>query len=697
MKQMLRRYLSIVALFSAACFSGRLESRVFKIAPQADLLNFYTGIFEDINLPDMGNWYASATAKFEFLRSFKSDRITSKLFGNALQSFTTSSTTSSATNSLCGSSCSSSDCNNKALLIQGSRVASRNAYALLADYFGLPTDFSSYLTFCPLIEQFIAEINFWFSLDPMLCGAWAAIRLPFASVRTRLNARETIVAAGTNGYDAGYFTPGVITRANLLNSFAEYASGKTPTLGTGITWDPLNYGRFNVGSGTSANNTCCDNSDEITGTCARANKLADVQFWFGWNFWQDPDNNYHAGLGLMFVAPTGTRFNSTYLFAPQVGNGHHFEFGALWTSHYMLWRSCDWDRSFNFHFEAQVSHLFKSCEQHTFGLCNSNCTINDMSEYMLAMQLGANTTLPETFGSATAAATPFTTVNVTPTSPTQAAAIFNGHYSPLANLTTKNLDVSVKAQGYALLAFVYNSCNFSGEFGYQFYGRSGDSFDNATTGYFDSSSLPAWALKGDSFVYGFPISTVATGTVTTTTSQALSGTQSNACITNGLNFKGITDPTNTTLVETARRNPNIDNPQYAFVFDGTNYQVILSQPGTAVANTGVAPLPGQTRTSIQPVYLANSNVNIECNNQQRTHTLFGSLNYHWDYSDCWNPSLGIGGRVDFSGKNNCDSLATCSTSTSSCGAFNGCSDNNNGRRAGITQWGIWVKGAIAFN
>ncbi len=62
--------------------------------------------------------------------------------------------------------------------IQGSRVADRDEAAWLADYFYLPTDFSSTITVHPTIQNFLIDFFGYVGLDQWVTGLYAWIQAP---------------------------------------------------------------------------------------------------------------------------------------------------------------------------------------------------------------------------------------------------------------------------------------------------------------------------------------------------------------------------------------------------------------------------------------------------------------------------------------------------------------------------------------
>ena len=54
-------------------------------------------------------------------------------------------------------------------------------------------------------------------------------------------------------------------------------------------------------------------------------------------------------------------------------------------------------------------------------------------------------------------------------------SVFNNEYLPVANITTLNVDVDITIQADLVFMFTYTSNNISYNFGYNYWGRSGES------------------------------------------------------------------------------------------------------------------------------------------------------------------------------------------------------------------------------
>ena len=79
---------------------------------------------------------------------------------------------------------------------------------------------------------------------------------------------------------------------------------------------------------------------------------------------------------------------------------------------------------------------------------------------------------------------------------------------------------------------------------------------------------------------------------------------------------------------------------------------------------------------LQPTLLSVNDLNI-CSGEAHsvlTHKVFAHLCYTWMDECGWNPQFGIGGEAEFDGNH----------------GRSGC------ERAGLNQWGVWIKGCVSF-
>ena len=407
--------------------------------------------------------------------------------------------------------------------------------------------------------------------------------------------------------------------------------------------------------------------------------FADLRAELGWNFLQDED--YHLGIGIHVAAPTGNRRRAEFVMDPTVGNGNHWELGGTLHGHYVFWRSDDEEKHFGFYLDAVVTHLFKAKEQRTFDLKNK-----DNSRYMLASKF-TRTVTNNLAGR--------TTAGIATAGSTLATSQFNNQYAPVANLTTSDVKVDIGVQADITAMFNFTSRGFSWDIGYNFWGRSCEDFECPNEcdpcnpdSIFNTANANTWALKGDAHMFGFAGS--ADGSLAIDDAQALSASQSNATMHSGTNA-GTVDAT---LTDVEKQNGGVDNSQFAIAGNAAANDARLIH--TPIAQGGFNINANQIKTSIQPVFLKSTDVELQ-ETKGISHTVFTHLSYTWD-RDNWIPSLGIGGSAEF-GKNEscCDTTSSsCSTSSSTC--VTSCSTScDNCIDCSLSQWSVWIKGVLSFN
>ncbi len=521
------------------------------------------------------------------------------------------------------------------LKIQGSRVADRDETALLADYFYLPTDFSSVISVRPNIQSFLIDFFGYIGFDNWVTGMYAWVQAPLTWTKWNLNFCEQIQAPGELDYLAGYFSPDVIQRQNLLPDFSSYIRGDAPQTVTQeditITFDGL---------------TCA----QICGTHTKT-ALSEIRFALGWNFLLCRD--YHLGVNLQVSAPTGNKVDAQFLFAPQNGNDHHWEFGFGVDAHTLLWQSDCENAHFGFYLDANLTHMFKNTQKRCFDLCGK-----PLSRYMLAERMDAPNDAQELQSATDNALFP--------------ATKFNNEFAPVANVTMRNVDVSIGIQADIVFMFNYTNKHWSWDIGYNLWARSRERIKR--NDHCDQFTPNTWALKGDAQVFGFD-------TTVASQARALSATMNQATIHGGENIgtAGVTPGSPTESVDI--KNLGVDNSTPA-AFNGDN---LSTQP---------APTPfSAINTSIPPLFIAESDINY-AGIKSLSNKLFTHFGYAWS-THCFNPYLGIGFEVEFTEP----SQIICDDACNPCNTCNDDSSTLNGNtvRCGLSQWGVWIKGGLAFN
>ncbi len=596
------------------------------------------GSVDHVMLYDMENWYGTLSVTPEYTRSFNRKGIAECLFGDKL-------------------------CDKRLLRIQGSRVTDRDPNALLADYFYLPTDFSSEVEIRPLIQNFLVDFNYYLGLDEWVEGMYLWIQAPVTWTKWGLNYKEHVFEEGTNDHVAGYFTANTLTRDNLLNNFSEFAIGKAP--GNGM-----------VTTTTGKKGVLTDFNTAFQGLdCARIcsksqtkTAVSEVRFALGHNCWLEED--YHLGLNFQVSIPTGNNTKSTFLFTPQNGNDRHWEVGGGLSASYVFWRSEDEEQQCGFYFDANITHMFKHCQKRCFDLCDQ-----PLSRYMLAEKMTSDIS-DNLVGSPDELAASSGTV----TTPNYQ---FDEEYAPVANITALHVDVSIAVNADIVAMFNYLSGNWSFDFGYNFWGRSCEKIKlKCDCTPFESNT---WALKGDAHVYGFMDDDDAPYVINDPI--ALSATMSKATICGGKNFGRFGVATGSSAESDATKNPRIDNPEFAYA--GPSEKALDDNPD-AVNNEN-------TRTSIQPILITEDDINF-ARTKGISHKIFSHLSYTWSDRDDWLPYLGIGLEAEFGSngdncKDSCDSgecSQKCKEECSTTRTTGNCS------KCSLSQWGLWLKGGISF-
>ncbi len=635
MKSFLKNFLSITALLSMVAVEATnnvtptlvYRSQGFHADRQRDV-----GMVGHINLYDMESWYGTLDLGIGYMRSFRNNKIARCLFGNDI---------------IC-----EDDCNNT-IKVQGSEVGTRDARAWLADYLYLNCEFDGSFSIDPVIQNVVVDLDFYLGLDEWVNGMYFRIYGPinWTKWQTKFCSTDTGL---TDSCSTGYFTP--TGNEVLLDSLCDYFSGKAPATEAGVKFQGLKWAKM----------PNCDQTK--TG-------FADLRAELGWNFLQDED--YSLGIGLHVAAPTGNRRCADFVMNPVVGNGNHWELGGTIHGHYVFWRSEDEEKHFGLYVDSVITHLFKAKEQRTFDLkCNSASGGGHNSRYMLASKFTKTITngtdgLDGVVANGTAGVT---------TAPT---AQFDSEFAPVANLTTTDVKIDIGVQADIVAMFNFTSRGFSWDIGYNFWGRSCENIDCPDNcdpcnpdSIFISANKDTWALKGDARMFGFAGAADASVPILADATVPLSATQSGADIHKGTNA-GFSS---TGFTDVKKQNAGVDNSQFAVT--GDDPVLVIHTP---LAQMGVNVANNQIKTSIPPIFIKSTDVNLQ-ETRGLSHKVFTHLSYTWD-RDNWIPYLGIGGSAEFGKNESCDNCEdVCDTSC--CDDCVDCS---------LSQWAIWIKGGLSFN
>ena len=592
----------IAALILLSCLTAKYIGAQDRVAPYiairsqgVNAARHLAGWTNHIHTFNMDVPYGSLSVTGEYTRTFRPNRITRCLFGD----------------NVIGT-------DDPQIKISGSNVPNRGQKDWLADYFYLPTDFKSTVQFKPRIDNFIVDFNFYVGLDQWFSGLYLTIFAPIAHTRWHLNIKEQVNNPGVNAHDPGYFTPAELPRGRLLNNFEEFANGQSidPIVQT------VDDTKFTIATQPLQ-------QAKISSKRLKRTRLADLRLLIGWNFCQDDD--YHAGFNIQTTGPTGNRPKGRFLFEPIVGNGHHWELGIGLNGHYRVWQNQDEQAYISLYGDVNVTHLFRTRQKRTFDLKTST-----FSRYVLAQKLGTNRRDPRLDGDS------------------DADVEFQREFTPVANLTTISVDVSVGIQADMVAMATFNWHGFSWDLGYNFWVRSCENIKIRGDNQLQDNTT--WALKGDASVFGFDMNSNPVH---------LAATQSKATIKTGTNATNA-DPTD--VSKAPNTNIGVDNAVQAVATTG---QVFVAPGG----------LPGiPIRTSNPVVFIKESDVNIDdAETKGLSSKIFTHFSYTWEDKEDWVPYLGFGAEVEF------DHNRRDSSSKDEC------------LRCAISQWGVWAKGGIDFD
>lgn len=530
------------------------------------------GVSQDVNKPNMTFPYGLLSATFEYGKIFNGNALTRTLFAGALQ------------------------CDK--LVISGSAVPNRGAKDWFADYFYLPPDFQSTVSFAPSISHFLVDFSWYLGLDQWHEGLYFALYAPFVHTKSKMGICENVLAKSSANFAAGYFGPQPVSVGALESGFASYANGdpiadiQQTLAGTSIpaisvALQSLNYAR-------------------ISSESKKKTRLADLRAIFGWNIINE-DNGSRVGMYAAVAAPTGIRPKGKYLLEPMVGNGHLWELGFGVNGAYALYDNPERDYKLTFQGDFTLSHLFGTRQKRTFDLKGK-----PFSRYMLALKFKDTVANNLEAGGATP------------------SAQFDNEMAPVANLSTIRVRASAAAQADIVAMLTFTMPHWSFDCGYNFWIRAAERLhlDEVST---TEAAMQHWGLKGDARVFGF-IPNGGGATLLANTAIALSATEHDATINTGLNG------TNTL-------NANVDAAALATA--DTNNVRLQNQTGSA--NT----VTNQINTSPIPHFFTPADFEIcSVSTLGLSSSIFGNIQYHWHQDGEWQPSLGFGFNVEFAHTSN---------------------------------------------
>ncbi len=535
------------------------------------------------------------------------------------------------------------------LTFSGSTRPDRQPTDILADYFGLPTDFLGTLAIKPRIENYIIDLNLYFGLDELSNGLYLRIHAPLTHTKWTLGLDSCIACApkfrGCPTFPPCYMysstvqtvpCPNVNPMLNPLYQSDQNCATDSlrVALSGNFTFGDMTeawrYGRFSF--------------------CARDKTgLADIDAIFGYNFWHNDFS--HFGFFALTVVPTGNRPKAKYIFEPLVGNGKHWEFGGGLTTHLSTANPCF---NIGFYIEGNVTWVFNTHQIRSFDFTNNG----PLSRYMLLKEYD-----------------PDCSINGTPAGEFQGTYVYNGNLMNAINFATRNCEVHVGLKSDVSAKICISAGGWDIDAGYNFFYRNKETVCIKTECpcFVDQRFL---GFKGTEPVCcsSYPIALVP---------PAGGGESVSTIFPNGTTFPVGSEapedcpPLGTTSIVT-------NEPS-----DATQPDATIFAPGTSTSgpvggcavclNSGTVDSAGTPTADLTPAngfFVDSQPTLITCKDldprsaeqgTMMTHKVFGLLSYTW-YQSCYEPFVGIGAEGEFDA--HCDNA--------------------------LQQWGIWLKGGLAF-
>src|SRR5271156_5058454 len=188
MNQLKKQLLCLAVLVNAAHLYGA-ENTTTNIVPRSQsfdaarqLVGWDNSKWGINRKADDDRYYTSFNLIFAYTQTFRGSRLTRALFGDDLV-------------------CTGCD-NDLSINISGSAVGNRAATDWLADYFGLPMNFQSTVTFNPKISNFLLDFDFYAGLDAWVDGLYFRIHGPFVHTKWNLEATECVGTPASNAITA---------------------------------------------------------------------------------------------------------------------------------------------------------------------------------------------------------------------------------------------------------------------------------------------------------------------------------------------------------------------------------------------------------------------------------------------------------------------------------------------------------------
>jgi hypothetical protein len=516
------------------------------------------GWYWSINRYAVDDFYGSLSGTFEYTQTFQARHIARYFFGTDILNFT------------------------------GSRVPNRSPNDILADYFGLPTDFNSVVLFSPSAQDALLDIDWYCGLDAWYDGIYIRAHAPIVYTKWDMNIEECSEYAGVLNYPAGYMADALISRNQMSKSVTQSMTGAVKF----GDLKPLRYGKI-------------DGSQHRVG-------LSEIQVAFGWNMVNN--ERYHFGINARTSIPTGNRPRGTYMFEPIIGNGHHWELGVGFTGHALTWY-CDDEWMVGIYGDANFTHLFNTAQRRSFDFLKHGSG----SRYILLQEMG------------TPAQPGFAVDEI------QAQYEYQGSIFPAINFTTLDCVINAAIQMDLAVMITWQHAHMNIDIGYNLWARTAEHVSSRAC--FPDNRF---AFKGDAQIYGF--------VPTTNQPIALNATQSTYTQGGMLGRVSVeSGQVNNGSASGTFNNANADNIGSA-MFDGAMLNQSYAPAG--IVDTGLTDADiGSVSASNTPVLLGNDDIDdysAVCGSAA-TNKFFFNAEYTFGDRLHVTPYIGLGCEIELDG------------------------------------------------
>jgi hypothetical protein len=573
--------------------------------------------------------YATIASSVEYTRSFDTDCIAKHLFTTPCLTFTGSQFLTAC------------------IPGEGTKTF-RNPNDLVADYFGLATDFTGTLAIKPRIENVIIDINLYFGLEDSGPGLFLWINAPIVHTRWTLGLDDCVVCSpkfrGCTQFPDCYMFSGVNTPFEDPVCETPRIKEETPrttpncpvnsNLNVPRTFRNANCTTQSIREALSGNFTFGDMTEPWEfgrfSFCPRSKTgLADIDVMLGWNFIQ---NDYgHFGLYAVTIIPTGTRPKAKYVFEPLIGDGKHWKLGAGGTAHFSLCPNTE-ESSYNMGIYAygRALYAFDTDQMRSFDFKRAPGDSSfALTRYMLLKEFNT-------------------------------AFDYNGTIINAINFATRNCEVKVGLIGDVSVKAYVAACGWEFDIGYNFYFRSCEKVCIKTDCPCPLDSR-IFGFKGLEGVCCIPylvenVDTAPTARITSPplADQPLKTTQPRATMFT------VDLPHQEPTVSSSSNSDDLPTICLSWNSDQLHQDTPISELTPQNCFIGVS----TTQPTI--VTCADLDAQSAAQGEMRTNKVFGHLSYTFD--SCYTPFVGIGAEGEFDAHN----------------------------KNALQQWGIWIKAGASF-